>query len=182
MTRKYKSSKPGQRVLANAMALYAPTPERMRQDRVTLVPEQIADARGDIGRPYRADGLLDRLYERGDISERDRAAGEEFHRLFVAAISPALQAADLLREVGSQGSTHGAVYAQEAYRKLYEALDALGRDGSPCRLCAWYVLGEQVTISEWARREGWSGRPLRDEVAKGILIAMLPMLADHFGL
>jgi hypothetical protein len=31
-------------------------------------------------------------------------------------------------------------------------------------------------------REGWSGRPLREEVAKGILLGALGVLAEHFGL
>ncbi len=172
---------PGPRAIAAATALYAPTAERMRHDRVTLLAETILDDRGEISQPYRVHSMLDRLIERGAIDERLRAAGEWFHRVYRLAAMHQLQAADMMREVRYQGSDRG--HALEAARRSRDAaLDALGKSGSPCWECAWCVLGEEITLRDWAIREGWNGRPIREEVAKGILIGTLGALAEHFGL
>jgi hypothetical protein len=37
------------------------------------------------------------------------------------------------------------------------------------------------SVREWAMREGWGGRPVRQEQAQGILVAALGMLAAHVG-
>jgi hypothetical protein len=42
-------------------------------------------------------------------------------------------------------------------------------------------VGLQRSVREWALRQGWGGRPVRQEQAQGILIAGLGMLAGHFG-
>ena len=36
-------------------------------------------------------------------------------------------------------------------------------------------------VREWALRQGWGGRPVRQEQAQGILVAALGMLAAHLG-
>jgi len=36
-------------------------------------------------------------------------------------------------------------------------------------------------VRERASRQGWGGRPVRQEQAQGMLIAALGMLAGHFG-
>lgn len=158
-----------------------PTAERRRHNRVILVGEQIVDARGDIGAPYRAEGLLGKLYRRGDISHTQHQAGEEFARLFHTAALQPLRAADMARIpiAGSPAPQHGS---ERARRKIHEAMTALGGHGTPIGGAAWYILGCDLSIAEWARRAGWGGRPLRDEVAKGILIGSLGVLEIHFGL
>jgi hypothetical protein len=45
----------------------------------------------------------------------------------------------------------------------------------------WHVVGLQRSVREWAIRQGWGGRPVRQEQAQGILVAALGMLAGHFG-
>jgi hypothetical protein len=45
----------------------------------------------------------------------------------------------------------------------------------------WHVVGLQRSVREWAIRQGWGGRPVRQEQAQGILVAALGMLAAHFG-
>jgi hypothetical protein len=44
----------------------------------------------------------------------------------------------------------------------------------------WHI-GLQRSVREWAMRQGWGGRPVRQEQAQGILVAALGMLAAHFG-
>jgi hypothetical protein len=43
------------------------------------------------------------------------------------------------------------------------------------------VFGLRRSVRDWAIRQGWGGRPVRQEQAQGILIAALGMLAQHFG-
>jgi hypothetical protein len=45
--------------------------------------------------------------------------------------------------------------------------------------CVWHVVGLQRSVREWAIRQGWGGRLVRQEQAQGILVAALGMLATH---
>jgi hypothetical protein len=54
---------------------------------------------------------------------------------------------------------------------------ALGGISSPAGSCVWHVVGLQRSVREWALRQGWGGRPVREEQAQGILVAALGMLA-----
>src|SRR5919106_477674 len=47
--------------------------------------------------------------------------------------------------------------------------------------CVRHVVGLQRSVREWAIRQGWGGRPVRQEQAQGILVAARGMLAGHFG-
>jgi hypothetical protein len=58
---------------------------------------------------------------------------------------------------------------------------ALGGISSPAGSCVWHVVGLQRSVREWAIRQGWGGRSVRQEQAQGILIASLGLLAVHFG-
>jgi hypothetical protein len=60
-------------------------------------------------------------------------------------------------------------------------MQALGGISSPAGSCVWHVVGLQRSVREWAIRQGWGGRPVRQEQAQGILIAGLGMLAAHLG-
>jgi hypothetical protein len=153
---------------------------RRQHSRISEPTEQIADANGDVGAPWRAEGLLARLERHGDIGIKERVAGEEFQRLFWLSAQHPLRAADMSRVGG--GGTDYVPSNDAARRRRNAALDALGGQGSPCGCCAWFVLGEQMTMREWAQREGWGGRPIREEVAKGTLIGALGVLVKHFGM
>jgi hypothetical protein len=68
-----------------------------------------------------------------------------------------------------------------ARRRVHQAMAALGRIGSPAGSCVWHVVGLQRSVREWAMRQGWGGRLVRQEQAQGILVAALGMLVAHFG-
>jgi hypothetical protein len=57
---------------------------------------------------------------------------------------------------------------------------ALGGPSTPAGSCVWHVVGLQRSVREWAIRQGWGGRPVRQEQAQGILVAGLGILATHF--
>jgi hypothetical protein len=156
-----------------------PSPQRRQHDRIVRDEAQLADSAGLIGVPWRAEGLLARLERHGDIGRRERSAGELFAELFARAGMEPLRAADMgQRTPSSPTIPHGA---ERARRQIHAALDALGGLGSPCGSCAWFILGLELTMAEWARRQEWSGKPIRPEVAKGVLLATLGSLARHFG-
>ena len=155
-----------------------PSPERRQHDRITRAPEQVADADGAIGSPWRAEGLLARLERHGDIGHRERAAGDEFGRLFQLAHLDPLRAADMSTPLQRPGTP--ALSGANARAEIHRALDSLGGLHSPAGCAAWFVLGCELSLRQWALREGWAGRPLREPVAKGILLAALGTLARHF--
>jgi hypothetical protein len=68
-----------------------------------------------------------------------------------------------------------------ARRRVHKSLEALGGISSPAGSWVWHVVGLQRSIREWAIRQGWGGRPVRQEQAQGILVAALGMLAGHLG-
>jgi hypothetical protein len=158
----------------------APPPERLQHDRIERAAEQIVDAMGVAGAPWRVEGLLGRLERSGAIGARERMAGETFQKCF------RLAGMDPLRAAGMAQRTHGSVpdaplgiWARE---RINMALDALGGLGSPCGTACWFVLGCEMSLREWALREGWGGKPIREEVAKGTLVGALGVLARHYGL
>jgi hypothetical protein len=69
----------------------------------------------------------------------------------------------------------------DARRRVHQAMQAMGGISSPAGSCVWHVVGLQRSVREWAMRQGWNGRPVRQEQAMGILIAALGMLAMYFG-
>ena len=69
----------------------------------------------------------------------------------------------------------------DARRRIHEALQALGGISSPAGSCVWHIVGLQRSVREWATRQGWGGRPVRQKQAQGILIAALGVLAGHLG-
>ena len=63
-----------------------------------------------------------------------------------------------------------------------ERVHSSGGHGSPAGSCVWHVIGMQTSIREWALRQGWGGRPVRQESAQGILVAALGVLVKHYGI
>ena len=109
-------------------------------------------------------------------------AGREFQRSFILAQLDPLRAVDLLRVPGSGREPEPGHVQQAARNRVHRALLALGGHDSPAGSCAWHVLGCGRSVREWALRQGWGGRPVRQEQAQGMLVAALGLLAAHYGL
>ena len=153
-------------------------PERLQHDRLTRDSGTTADSEGGIARPWRVEGLLARLERHGDIGRAERMAGEKFQELFARANFGCLRASDMARSCHAPvtGELNGIAAREECHR----ALTALGGHGSAAASAAWFILGEQLSLREWAAREGWNGRAVSGHVAKGILLAVLTILRHHF--
>lgn len=155
-----------------------PSRERRRQGAITRA-DTMPDTAGNIGHPFRAEGQLSRLMRSGAIDPAARAAGEEFHRLFhLAALDP-LRAADVSRVPRGYGGVTVMAGSEAAHRKIDAALDVLGGLASPCGACAYFVLGLDMSLREFAAREQWRGA--NPHGAKGVLVGTLGVLVKHFG-
>jgi hypothetical protein len=108
-------------------------------------------------------------------------AGQIFRTLFRSAAIDSMPTSQLIR---LRGSTADQLSNRQidARRRVFAAIDALGGHDSPAGSCVWFVVGLEMSVREWSARRGWSGRPVPQPIAGGILVAVLGVLAAHFGL
>lgn len=146
--------------------------------------EPIREADPETGSPVqhrRAVDTLGMMLANGTITQEMHDAGASFRRMFRAAALDGLRAMPLLRIPGAGGDP--LTERQAAARdRVGTAMDALGGHGSAAGSCAWHVLGLEMSVREWAQRQGWGGRPVAPPQAQGMLVATLSVLAGHFGL
>jgi Domain of unknown function (DUF6456) len=136
------------------------------------------------GRPvvhHRAVNSLGRMLRAGTISSDMYNAAADFRAQFTVAHFPSVRCMSLIRLPGGGGAADFTDAQLDARQRVGKALDALGGLGSPGGSCVWHVVGLQCSVTEWARWQGWGGRPVRIEQAQGILIAALGVLAKHYG-
>ena len=159
---------------------YDPAPNKFREQHEDIVRSklQIRDSNDAIGAPWVVKGLLARLEASKAIGAPERLAGEHFRDEFARAGLDPLRALDMGKLPGGSHPGHcGNVRAQQ---RVWEALKALGGISSPMGSCAWFVLGCENSVREWAMREGWNGKPLNQQRAAGLLIGALGVLRAHF--
>lgn len=146
--------------------------------------EPTRDTDPETGSPVqhrRAVDTLGQMLANGTITAQMHEAGCIFRTLFRSAALDSIATSQLIRLAGS---TTDALSSRQidARRRVAEALDALGGQDSPAGSSVWFVVGLEMSVREWAARRGWSGRPVPQPTAGGILVAALGMLAMHFGL
>ena len=116
------------------------------------------------------------------ITEAMHDAGQQFSQDFARAFGSGVASPKL---DGLPGSTApGEMMVEKnagAARAVRQALDAVGGSGSPAGSALWFVAGLQMSIRDWALRDGWNGRRLDRDEAKGILVAALGVLARYYG-
>jgi len=117
----------------------------------------------------------------GTIDESMHDAAKDFQAAFIVANLDPLRALPILRVPGTGREPELNGRQLDARRRVHKAMQALGGIGSPAGSCVWHVVGLQRSVREWSIRQGWGGRPVRQEQAQGILIAGLGMLAMHSG-
>jgi hypothetical protein len=145
-------------------------------------PQRIADP--ETGTPVavrRAIDTLGQMLANATITPEMHEAGCIFRNQFRAAALDPLRARSL---VWAPRTTGDSVTERQAAARQHVvcALEALGGTGSPAGSCVWHVVGCEVSVREWALRQGWGGRPIGHVQAQGILIAALGMLVRHYGL
>jgi Domain of unknown function (DUF6456) len=139
------------------------------------------DPGGQIIVHHRTVDTLGRMLKAGTISPEMHDAARDFQTNFTIAQLDPLRALPILRVPGTGREPDLSERQLHARRRVHEAMRALGGISSPAGSCVWHVVGLQRSVREWAIRQGWNGRPIRQEQAQGILIASLGILAFHFG-
>lgn len=135
---------------------------------------------------HRTVDTLRLMLDSGAITPAMHAAARDFQAAFTIACFDSMPRANLnlmTRSPATAYDVRDVSDAQVAAReRVARALDALGGHGAPAASCVWHVVGMQSSIREWALRQGWGGRPVRQENAQGILVAALGVLAKHYGI
>jgi hypothetical protein len=139
------------------------------------------DPNGRIVLHHRTVDSLGKMLKAGTISQAMYAAASDFQVAFIVANLDPLRALPILRVPGTGREPDLNERQLHARRRVQKAMQALGGISSPAGSCIWHVVGLQRSIREWAIRQGWGGRSVRQEQAQGILVAALGMLAAHSG-
>ena len=154
-------------------------PHKVRGRQLEEVREKDPDGR--IVVHHRTVDTLGKMMNAGTITQEMHDAATDFQAAFIVANLDPLRALPILRVPGTGHDPDLNDRQLHARRRVHKALQALGGISSPAGSCVWHVVGLQRSVREWAIRQGWGGRPVRQEQAQGILIAGLGMLAMHSG-
>jgi Domain of unknown function (DUF6456) len=146
-----------------------------------LEPVYEADSNGRPVLHHRSVDSIGTLLKSEKITHAMHDAARDFQAQFTVAHFDSVRCMSLMRLPGGGGAADFTDAQLDARRRVGKALDALGGLCSPAGSCVWHVVGLQRSITEWAKRQGWSGRPVRVEQAQGILVAALGVLARHYG-
>jgi hypothetical protein len=154
-------------------------PQKVRGRELEEVREKDPDGR--IVYHHRTVDTLGKMLRAGTIDQAMHDAARDFQASFIVAQLDPVRAVPILRVPGTGREPDLSERQLHARRQVHQAMAALGGIGSPAGSCAWHVIGLQRSVREWAMRQGWGGRPVRQEQAQGILVAALGMLAGHLG-
>jgi hypothetical protein len=168
--------------------LRSPTPPaKSRRVKLKHVPQREfeevreKDPDGRIVVHHRTVDTLGKMLRSGTITPEMHDAAKDFQAAFIVANFDPLRAIPILRVPGNGREADLNERQLDARRRVHEVLQALGGISSPAGSCVWHVVGLQRSVREWAIRQGWGGRPVRQEQAQGILVAALGVLAGKLG-
>jgi hypothetical protein len=154
-------------------------PHKVRGRELEQVREKDLDGR--IVYHHRTVDTLGKMLRAGTIDQAMHDAAKDFQAAFIIAQLDPVRALPILRVPGTGGERDPSERQLHARRQVHQAMAALGGISSPAGSCVWHVVGLQRSVREWAIRQGWRGRPVRQEQAQGILVAALGVLAARFG-
>jgi hypothetical protein len=154
-------------------------PHKVRGRELEEVREKDPDGR--IVVHHRTVDTLGKMLRSGTITQEMHDAATDFQAAFIIANLDPLRALPILRVPGTGREPELSERQVDARRRVHKAMEALGGISSPAGSCVWHVVGLQRSVREWAIRQGWGGRPVRQEQAQGILVAALGMLASPCG-
>ena len=154
-------------------------PHKVRGRQLEEVREKDPDGR--IVYHHRTVDTLGKMLKAGTIDQAMHDTAKDFQAAFIVANLDPLRAIPILRVPGTGREPDLNERQLDARRRVHAAMQALGGISSPAGSCVWHVVGLQRSVREWAMRQGWGGRPVRQEQAQGILVAALGMLAAHLG-
>ena len=131
---------------------------------------------------YRTVDTLALMLRNGSITGAMHDAGQQFSQDFARAFASGVASSRL--DGLPAGTAPGQMMIERnagAARAVRDALEVVGGSGSPAGSALWYVAGLQMSIRDWALRDGWNGKRVEKNEAKGILVAALGVLARYYG-
>lgn len=131
---------------------------------------------------YRTVDTLALMLRNGSITGAMHDAGQQFSQDFARAFASGVASSRL--DGLPAGTTPGQMMVERnagAARAVRDALEAVGGNSSPAGSALWYVAGLQMSIRDWSLRDGWNGKRVEKNEAKGILVAALGVLARYYG-
>jgi Domain of unknown function (DUF6456) len=153
-------------------------PNKVRDRELEEVRE--VDPDGRVVVHHRTVDTLGTMLRAATITQEMHAAAKDFQAAFVVANLDPPRAVPMLRVSGTGREPDLNERQIDARQRVHSAMQALGGINSPAGSCVWHVVGLQRSVREWAMRQGWNERPVRQEQAQGILVAALGVLAAHF--
>ena len=154
---------------------------KLWQSPLLLEEVRETDPEGKIVLHHRVVDTLGRMLRAGTITEPMAEAGRKFERQFIMAQLDPLRAPDVRRVPGNGSEPDPGDTGLAAREQVHHALRALGGHDGAMGSVVWHVLGAGCSLREWTLRRAWGGRQVRQEEARGILIAALDLLAAHYG-
>lgn len=154
-------------------------PHKVRGRQLEEVREKDPDGR--IVYHHRTVDTLGKMLRAGTIDQAMHDTAKDFQAAFIVANLDPLRALPILRVPATGREPELNERQLHARRQVHQAMAALGGISSPAGSCVWHVVGLQRSVREWALRQGWGGRPVRQEQAQGILAAALGALAACHG-
>jgi hypothetical protein len=154
-------------------------PHKVRGRHLEEVRERDPDGR--IVVHHRTVDTLGKMLRAGTIPQEMHDAAKDFQASFIVAQLDRLRAVPILRVPGTGREPDLSERQLHARGRVHQAMAALGGISRPAGSCVWHVVGLQRSVREWAIRQGWGGRPVRQQHAQGILVAALGVLAAHSG-
>ena len=153
-------------------------PKKVRGRQFEEIREKDPDGR--IVYHHRTVDTLGKMLRAGTITPEMHDAAKAFQAAFIIAQLDPLWALPILRVPGTGREPELNERQLHARCRVHEAMAALGGISSPAGSCVWHVVGLQNSVREWAIRQGWGGRLVRQEQAQGILVAALGVLAAPY--
>ncbi len=149
---------------------------RLAGDRIA---EIVADDRTRVSPVLHARTVdtLGILYRNGTIDRGMYLAARRFASMFAAAGLQGVSVPALDRIPGQARAESYSERLVEAREEVMATVSAVGGIASPAGSALWHVVGLGQSLREWAVRQGWNGRTLTAQEARGVFIAALGMLA-----
>lgn len=120
-------------------------------------------------------GVIERMAKRGVITDSMAAAAGQFSSDFLVAALQPMRAASMRERTDSRFIPQEISWrAARARGRVMAAMRAVGEPGGSC---LWGVVGEELSLKDWARTARIS-----DENASGVLISALGTLTAHYKL
>jgi hypothetical protein len=135
------------------------------------------DPDGKIVVHHRTVDTLGKMLRTGTITDEMYDVAKDFQASFIVANIDKLRALPILRIPGNGRDSDMSDRQLIARRRVLKSIEKLGGIGSLTASALWHVVGLQESVRSWSMRSGWSGRPIRPDVASGILVAGLEILA-----